>query len=623
MRFWRAAAWVAGAAAATLWLTGCASLLAPSSAPPTEAGAPGTAAAPASQPGSVLEVIAPPELKTLLERYLDLARVNTLANGEPIDDSEWSRLIDAAPAQVRELLQTEGYFDPKVRVTREASDDGEQRRVRLELDPGPRTLVTRFTLEVEGELGRNAAAGDEQARNTLQALRGAWSMGEGQPFRNPAWNEAKAAALARLRAAGYATASWTGTGADIDADKHAARLFLVADSGPLFRYGALDVEGLVAHDLATVQVLASFDPGTPVSEQLLLDYQERLQKSGLFDSVTVTLDPNPDTAAQARILVRLREAPLQVWTFGVGVSANTGPRASVEHIYRRVFGYPATARNKLEVGRLKQAWDGEISTHPRDSLYRYLLGGAVERLESDSDIVLSQRVRLGYTQDTQRIERLYYVEAERSARETLGDTPTRSTTVATSLRYDGVWRQLDSVILPTEGYSMSIQLGIGRSHGTDAETGPFSRLYGRFTGYLPLGKAWYGQARVELGQVVKKDAVAVPESQLWRAGGDDSVRGYSYRSLGPLVDGVVSGGTSLLTTSFELARPISSKMPSLWGAVFVDYGGAANSVKTLEPSLGAGVGVRWRSPVGPLRLDLAYGRDVSAFRVHFSVGIAF
>jgi translocation and assembly module TamA len=307
----------------------------------------------------------------------------------------------------------------------------------------------------------------------------------------------------------------------------------------------------------------------------------------------------------------------------VGVSANTGPRASVEHTYRRVFGYAATARNKVEWGGLRQAWDGELSTHPGEGFYRNLLGGAVERLESDSDIVLSQRVRLGRTQDTQRIERLYFVEAERSSRSTLTDPRTKSDTVAVSLNYHGVWRQLDSVVLPTDGFSLSAQGGVGRSHGTDAESGPFTRVYARLTGYKPIGRQWYGSARVELGQVFKKDAVAVPESQLFRAGGDDSVRGYSYRSLGPIVDGAVAGGTSLATASIELARPISASLPSVWGAVFVDAGQASNGFSTIEPALGAGIGVRWRSPVGPLRLDWAYGREVRKSRIHFSVGIAF
>jgi translocation and assembly module TamA len=440
-------------------------------------------------------------------------------------------------------------------------------------------------------------------------------------FGNAAWSEAKARALARLRGAGYATAGWTGTAAEVDRARNEVRLFLSIDSGPLFRLGRLEIDGLATHDADTVRDLLAAPLGAPVTEALILDFQERLQKAGLFESVSVTLDTDPAQADAAGLLVRLREAPLQMWTFGLGVSANTGPRGTVEHVYRRVFGTPLTSRNKVELGTKRQAWDGEISTHPGPGFYRNLIGGAVENLETDSDTVLAQRVRLGRTQDTTRIERLYYLEYERSLRETtLG---ARTNAVAVSFNYHGVWRDLDSVVLPTRGFSFSGQGGVGRSHGTNADTGFFTRWYARLTGYLPLGQSWYGQARVELGRVFLPGNVVVPESQRFRAGGDDSVRGYTYKSLGPIVDGVVGGGNVLFTSSVELARPISRNLPSLWGAVFVDAGNAADTPSALRPAWGAGVGIRWRSPVGPLRLDWAYGRELRKSRLHFSVGIAF
>jgi translocation and assembly module TamA len=306
---------------------------------------------------------------------------------------------------------------------------------------------------------------------------------------------------------------------------------------------------------------------------------------------------------------------------GVGISANTGPRATLEHTWRRVFGYAASVRNKVEWGQKRQYWEGELSSHPGENLYRNLIGGTVERLESDSDTVLSQRLRVGRTQDTQRIERLYYVEAERSRRVTITDE--RTDAVALSLNYHGVWRELDSVVLPTEGFSFAGQLGVGRSHGTNANPGIFTRAYARLTGYLPLGRTWYGQARLEAGQVFLGANMVVPDSQKFRAGGDDSVRGYSYRSLGPLVDGVVGSGDAMYTISAELARPFLASMPTLWGAVFVDAGNAADSFAQLHPAVGLGVGLRWRSPVGPLRIDWAWGVQTHKARLHFSVGIAF
>ena len=92
---------------------------------------------------------------------------------------------------------------------------------------------------------------------------------------------------------------------------------------------------------------------------------------------------------------------------------------------------------------------------------------------------------------------------------------------------------------------------------------------------------------------------------------------------GPSVDGVTTGGRSLLTGSVEIARPISPKYPAYWWAAFVDAGNAADRPADLKPAFGYGVGLRWRSPVGPLRADVAYGHDVQQLRLHVSVGIAF
>jgi translocation and assembly module TamA len=86
---------------------------------------------------------------------------------------------------------------------------------------------------------------------------------------------------------------------------------------------------------------------------------------------------------------------------------------------------------------------------------------------------------------------------------------------------------------------------------------------------------------------------------------------------------VLGSGSVLMTGSLEVARPFLTSMPSLWGAAFVDIGRAANDLGSLKPALGYGVGVRWRSPVGPLRVDLAWGQEVRKLRLHFSVGIAF
>ena len=578
-----------------------------------------------------VRIEAPDDLRRLLTTHLDLVRLSVLAPGERLDDNELRRLVAGTPAQARALLATEGFMTAEVTVERlpdDAAATSALPRVVVRVAAGPHTRVEATDLQLRGKLADAAGAGDRDAREALSGWRAAWPLAAGKPFSNTAWRDAKNASLARLRAAGYAQAAWALTDADVDADRGQARLTLVADSGPLFRTGAVEVQGLERQPITSVLRLAGFDAGTPATESLLLDYQERLQRANLFASVAVTLDLDPAHADAAAVSVRVRELPLQQATVGVGVSANTGARVTLEHLHRRIFGQSATLRNKLELGRLRQAWDGELATHTLPGLYRNLVGGAAERIESDTDVVRSLRARVGRAYDSQAIERLWFVEGERSVVDPRPNSTAAqqvgSHTTAATLNFHGVWRRLDHPLLPTLGRSLALQTGIGQVLADDGGgKGPFVRLHARAQWWRPLGRDWYAQARLEVGQVLARDAVAVPESQRFRAGGDDSVRGYAYRSLTPQIAGVDVGGRVVGTASIELAHPLSASLPNLWGAVFADAGSAAERWSDYKPVWGAGVGLRWRSPVGPLRADLAYGEAVRKWRLHLSVGIAY
>ena len=633
-------------------LGGCAQLL------PAKAAARSATEAPTAVGGTVIQLTlnVPDALRPVLEKGLDLSRLQTLKGDEAIDDSEWARLVGAAPAQARALLQTEGYFDAQVSVQRQAGPAGPPagpavgsaaeavagvsssapvQHITLTVVPGPRSQVTRLQVLTTGALQDRAQAGQADAVALRAALPGAGPLQPGRPFRNPEWTETKQQLLARVRAAGYATVRLADSQADIDTAAQQAQLRVELASGPLFLAGAVQVEGLKRQDEATVRHLAGFGAGTPLTEARLLDWQERLQKAGLFESANVTFDPDPAQADATPLRVRLTEQPLQQATVGAGISANTGPRATLEHTHRRAFGQALTAHNKLEWGRDAQSWAGDFQTHPGEGFYRNLVGVQIDRVKSTTDVVLSQRLRLGRTQDTQHIERLYFVEWLRSKQtdllpSTKVSTPATTsaaspnTASALSANYHWVWRDLDSVLLPTRGSTWSLQAGVGQASSVGGTSGPFSRLYGRATAYLPLGQSWFGQARLELGHILKSDKVTVPDALGFRAGGDDSVRGYSYRTLAPTAaDGSVLSGQSLLTGSVELAHPILARLPALWGAVFIDAGRAVDRWADYRPALGYGAGVRWRSPIGPLKVDLAWGQEVRRLRLHFSVGIAF
>jgi len=227
-------------------------------------------------------------------------------------------------------------------------------------------------------------------------------------------------------------------------------LTLALDSGALYRLGEIRVEGLERYDESTVRRLSTFAAGQPYNEKLLLDYQERIQKLGLFDSATVELDPDPKTSAAAPVRVRVHELTSQQATVGVGISANTGPRVTLEHRHRRPFGMNWVATNKFEFGSLIKSWTGELISHPLEGLYRNLLAGNAERLRSGEEIRTSWTARLGRTQDTQRIERTYFAELTHAR----VDTPAgRTRSEALTANYHWIYRDLDSILLPTDGYT--------------------------------------------------------------------------------------------------------------------------------------------------------------------------
>jgi translocation and assembly module TamA len=589
-----------------------------------------TAAAPPREPEVTLydfEVEAPAPLRTLLLEYLDLARFQKAPKSEGVAGTELDRLVAAAPAQARGLLETEGYFDSTVKVAQTPAAPGGLPRIVMTVVPGPRVAVQSVAIESTAPLAPRMPTRDEPWADRLDKLRQIWTLKPGQPFRQPAWNSAKNAALGELRADGYPTAGWQSTHARVDATAGTAALEVTIEGGPLFRLGPIRIEGLNRYDGVAVRRLATFHVGEVYSEKLLLDYQERIVKVGLFEGASVELDASGAPEA-APVVVKVKELTQQSATFGVGYSANTGPRVSLEHYDRKVFGQPWIAHSTISFGPDLKTIGTEFTSYPHDNLWRNLAAANIEQLRAADETRNSWTARVGRSQDLTRFERVYYLEA---ARTRVSSAPLTTSSEAVSTNYHWLRRDLDNILAPTEGSALSLQGGAGYGRGVETRSdmagelksrGPFVRAYTRYSWYRPFG-GWFGNARVEAGQVFVHDRIGVPDTVLFRAGGEDSVRGYGYRTLGPSVNGAVVGGRVLLTGSVEMEHPLNERVPALLGAVFVDAGNAADRWNELHPVFGYGVGLHYRSPVGPLRLDLAYGQDERRLRVHVSVGIVF
>ena len=572
------------------------------------------------------EVEAPSPLKKLLIDYLDLSRFRTAPKSEAITDIELDRLALAAPAQARSLLETEGYFDAAVKITRSAGTGG-LTRLTMTVIPGPRVVVKSVQLDTTTPLADRRPTREQPEKDRLQSLRNRWPLPPGEPFRQADWSSAKTATLGALRADGYPKADWQQTHARIDAVANTAELSGMLEGGPLYRLGPVRVEGVHRYDEEAVRRLAAFSPGQVYTEKALLDYQDRLIKVGLFGGASVELDASGPPEA-APVIVKVKELTQHQATFGVGFSANTGPRVSVEHYDRKVFGQPWIAHTTATVGPNLKSLGTEFTSYPRENLWRDLAAANVEQLKGADETRNSWTTRIGRSKDTIDYERLYYLEASQAR---VLSTPLVTSSEALSAHYNWLRRDVDNVLLPTEGAALALQGGVGYGTGTldrsdrpgiERSRGPFVRAYSRLNAYRRFG-SWYANARVEAGQVFVASAISVPDTLLFRAGGDNSVRGYGYRTLGPTINGAVVGGRVLLTGSVELEHPILERLPALLGAVFVDAGSAADKWNELHPVVGVGVGVHYRSPVGPLRLDVAYGQATRQVRVHLSVGVAF
>ncbi len=450
------------------------------------------------------------------------------------------------------------------------------------------------------------------------------------PFTQTDWDAAKTAALRELTRQRYPTGTITASHAEIDTDTHSAKLSLTLDSGPLYRVGTVQIEGIERYEDTLARRLARIPSGGEYDQSRLLEAQQRLMDSGYFDSALVTLDTSGDPAA-APVKVQVREAKLQKLTLGVGASTDAGPRVTVEHRHHKVPGIGWSALTKLSVDRETQSLGTELLSRPEESGWRWLNSALFQKQTSGSFDVYSQRYRLGRTQAGERIDRNVFAEYDRARTAGVG---VNDTAEAVSTTYAWTQRNFDSIPFPSRGYGLSVELGTGitlRSGGN-----PYVRNVTRWLGYWSLAdsesitrsvlRSGRIAVRLEGGAVVARSEARIPDTQLFLTGGDNTVRGYSLRSIGTrLPTGQTTAGRYLAVGSVEWQRPITvnDRLTEWESTLFVDAGAVADQPGNLKPRVGVGTGVRWRSPVGPLQMDVAYGVTPRQLRLHLSVGFTF
>lgn len=636
----RTSAWLPGAAAALL-LPGCGLLPFKDTALTDEAGA-----------TFAIEVRAPDDARELLERHLELQRFRKLPE---LQDSELQRLLGRTEGNARELLGTLGYFAPRItlelleppaepagpaasgatpQAPGQAAGPGANpgaagkpalRTVVITVETGPQTHVGQADIAFS-----DAANADPDGRAQQLRVQRNWSLAPGQPFTQSAWDAAKNHGLRQLQSHRYPGARIAQSHADIDADRSQARLGVTYETGPAYRFGALRVEGSQRYDPDGARRLARLPVGAVYDEAEMLDAQLRLAGSGYYDSVFLMLDPQAPDPQAAAVIAQLREARLQKLVFGPGFSTDSGARLTLDHIHNQLPGLGWRAVSRLSLERKTQYASSEWTALPDERGWRWFTGGHLERENRDAYPLHSGRLRAGRSKASKHIDRNHFLQYDYSASQGPDAGPGAS---ALSLNQGWTGRYFDSDTAPTRGYGLAAEFGLGSALRPTRD--PFVRTLLRWQSFIPAGRVQDEQGRrrearialrAEAGAVLAGAQAQIPATQLFMTGGDTSVRGYGYHGIGVRnASGRLVGGRYLTVGSVEWQRPIvyGGALTDWESTLFLDAGAVANHPGELRPRLGLGAGLRWRSPVGPLQADLAYGAHTRAVRLHLRLGFTF
>jgi translocation and assembly module TamA len=552
-----------------------------------------------------VEIDAPKELRDTLAASVDLVRWQTY---EDMTESLFDALVEKADSQAREAAATLGFFSAKLDVDVDRST--RPRTVTLRMTPGPQARVSRANLDVAG-----AASTDAQGEDAIATMKREWPLPPGAPFRQSVWIDAKSKAVATLAGSAFAAAHIASSEARVDPDANTADLDVKIDSGPVFNVGDLDIEGLERYPADLVRHYRVKKPGDRYSIDALDQFVRRLNGTGYFASVHAAIDTDPAQAEAAPVRVSVIEAPPKKIEVGVGYSTDTAYRANVSYrdvdvLDRAIQMYvDARVESKLQNLSLRFVEPPSASGWSRSSFAR------VERTDIAGLQTRTAATGIRMSSLDERNQWQYgaafYVDRE---------VPTDLSPISSHALYIDVeraWRRVDDLAAPTKGYIVLAQVGVGVP---GASTRGFERAIVRSAFWYPLSRLWSLNGRAEAGAVIVPNREDVPSELLFRTGGDTSVRGYAFESLGLHVGSTVFPVRYYTLASIEATRWIND---TIGIATFVDAGNAFDQASDFSLALGYGIGARVRTPIGPFRLDLAYGQQSHQVRLHFSVGLAF
>ena len=525
-----------------------------------------------------------PEVESNIRALLDLSRY---AEREDLAEPGIRRLYARADRQVREAMQPYGYYRPRI-SSRLEPENGNWRAV-FEIDPGEPVRIGELDVRLEGD-GRDDAE--------LLAIVEASALQPGQALFHPDYDRLRASLQNTARSRGYFEAAFSARRLEIDPEAGEARVVLHLQTGPRYRLGDIEID----QDLIGERLLdrvVTLRTGDPYDAAEVLRAQYRLTDTSYF-ATAIAETGTPDRADRTvPISIATTAARRQRVRVGLGFATDTGPRASLDSDWRRLNRAGHSARASISVSGERLDLSGRYRIPIGDPLKERLLLSANATEEELGDLTsrradLSASVLTVTANDWQRMlfTGLLY-ERTQVGNETREDVLLIPGAALEKL-------DADDVLFPRHGYRLWGELrGSHQALGADED---FARLHVAGSRVTSIGQDWRFFLRGEIGVGLVDDLENLPASQRFFAGGDQSVRGYGFNSLGPRdADGNLIGGRHLLFASVEVERHIRGRFAL---AAFVDAGNALEYFGDgVEASVGTGVNIH--TPVGTLRLSVA------------------
>lgn len=539
-------------------------------------------------------------LRDNVRKFLSIAA----AGGGSLTERQIRRQHARARSEIRAALQPFGYYQPEIRASLKADGDNWQASYRIE--PGPATTIDALDLRATGPGADNAAITKAIADSRLQT---------GQQLLHSDYKKTKAALIQAAYDAGYLDAAFKQARIRVHPQAARAEITLLLATGPRYYFGEVTIEQRILADRFVRRYL-NFTPGDPFDADRLTQLQLALSDTEYFSQVEIEAQREQATGRRVPILIRATARKPQKYTARVGYGTDTGPRVGLGMEMRRLNRHGHQFRTDLRLSAIEQALSARYTIPIADVARDRLAFGATVKREELGDAVSDSYVLSVAREDGWQFgRRRLYLNLERENFDFGGNGRTAD------LFYPGValtFQRADNSMHTRRGISMDADVH-GGSDAVISSTNFIQATLGSKM-VVPLVSKARLLMRAQLGATETDDFAALPPSQRFFAGGARSVRGYGYQSISPEnADGDDIGGRYLATASVEAEYLFYGNFGA---AAFFDVGDAAMDVTGLDAKRGVGVGLRWLSPVGTVRLDLAHPLDDpdNTLQIHFSLG---